>query len=160
MGWAVWAFVFLFFLMGEKVTQRQGEKNSNEEATLAGAVQPPGPRRGALETVPCDAFANSLEEDFPVKSATRHTALDLPGWWYVRPMEMNGGRSSRLSAWAGKWQMSFTGANPGNASREEQHGAVSRDPGKGLAGTMHFCWNMLGQTQTEYWIFLGRAPGH
>ena len=82
--------------------------------------------------VPCDTFANSLEEDCPVKSVTRHLALDLPGWWYIRPMEMNDGRSSRLSAWAGKWQMSFTGANLGNASREELHGAVSWGPREGL----------------------------
>ena len=82
--------------------------------------------------VSCDTFANSLEEDCPVKSVTRHLALDLPGWWYIRPMEMNDGRSSRLSAWAGKWQMSFTGANLGNASREELHGAVSWGPREGL----------------------------
>lgn len=39
-----------------------------------------GPRRGALEMVPCDIFTNDLEEDVPSEVSSQHVTLDLSGW--------------------------------------------------------------------------------
>lgn len=67
--------------MDKKIAWRCRGRNSKEAATLAGTVSTAGPPARSTGKVPCDVFANDLEENVP--SEVSNSACDLGPSWVV-----------------------------------------------------------------------------